>query len=96
MRILLYVVIISGGAFLGYKELLSKKLISKLDIIQYLCLLFLLFLMGFKIGINRSILLSFHKLGLNAMVISLLSIIFSILGVKLVSKYLYSSKKVEQ
>lgn len=95
MRILLYIVIITIGAIVGYKELVSEKIFSKMSTIQYMCLLFLLFVMGIKIGINKNVLLSFHKLGLTAVVISFFSISFSILGVKLISKYVTAEKKVK-
>ncbi len=96
MRIIFYVLIISLGATLGYREILSKKLLSKLDVIQYICLLLLLFIMGVKIGINKELVFSFHRLGLNAFIISSLSIGFSILGVKLVSKHIESKEKVDK
>ncbi len=95
-RILLYVVIISIGAFIGYKNLFSKGIMNKLDKIQHICLLFLLFIMGVKIGINEEILKAFPRLGFSALIISSMSIIFSILGVRLISKYINSSKKEEK
>lgn len=95
MRILLYIVIISIGAIVGYKEFVSEKIFNKMSTIQYICLLFLLFVMGIKIGINKNVLLSFHKLGFTAVVISVFSILFSILGVKLISKYIIAEKKVK-
>ncbi len=95
MRILLYIGIISMGAMVGYKELVSEKVFSKMGTIQYMCLLFLLFVMGIKIGINENVLLSFHKLGFTAIVISFFAISFSILGVKLISKYIIEEKKVK-
>lgn len=94
MRILLYIVIILIGALIGYKELISKKVLKRMSSIQYFCLLFLLFVMGIKIGVNKNVLMSVHKLGFTAVVISIFSILFSILGVKLVSKHIKAEKKV--
>ncbi len=94
MRILLYIVIISIGTLVGYKELVSEKLFSKMSSIQYFCLLFLLLVMGIKIGANKNVLMSVHKLGFTAIIISIFSIAFSILGVKLISKYIKAEKKV--
>jgi len=93
MDVLFYLTIISLGAFIGYKELFSKKLSMKLAKIQNICLLFLLFLMGVKIGINEEILKSFPTLGFSAILISLFSIIFSVLFVRLISKYISNSGK---
>lgn len=94
MRILLYIGIISIGALIGYKDLVSKNIFKRMSSIQYFCLLFLLFVMGIKIGINKNVLMSVHKLGLTAVVISIFSILFSILGVKLISKHITAEKKV--
>lgn len=95
MRILLYIVIISLGALIGYKDLVSEKVFSKTSFIQYICLLFLLFVMGIKIGINKEVLMSFHRLGLSAVIISVFSIAFSVLGVKSISKFIKPEKKAE-
>lgn len=95
MRILLYIVIISLGALFGYKDLVSEKVFSKMSFIQYICLLFLLLVMGIKIGINKEVLLSFHKLGFSAVIISVFSVAFSVLGVKSVSKFIKPDKKVD-
>ncbi|MCT4565373.1 MAG: LysO family transporter [Maledivibacter sp.] len=95
MRILLYIVIISIGALMGYKDIISEKVFSKTSSIQYMCLLFLLFIMGIKIGINKEVLLSFHRLGFNAVIISIFSIVFSVLGVKIISKSIKPEKKEE-
>ncbi|RKD27912.1 Membrane protein of unknown function [Caminicella sporogenes DSM 14501] len=93
MRILLYLAIISLGAYIGFKELVPKKISGKVSSIQYVCLLFLLFVMGVKIGTNKEILRLFPKLGFTALIISIFSIIFSILGVKVISKYMNVSKE---
>ncbi|MCG8540379.1 MAG: LysO family transporter [Clostridia bacterium] len=94
MRILLYIVIMAIGALVGYKELASQKIFNKMSTIQYACLLFLLFIMGVKIGINKDVLMSVHKLGFTAVIISVFSIVFSVLGVKFVSRFIKAKKKV--
>lgn len=95
MKILLYIGIITLGALFSYKDLVSEKIFSKISSIQYICLLFLLFVMGIKIGVNKEILLSFHKLGFNAVVIAVFSVGFSVLGVKLISKFIQPKEEVE-
>ena len=94
MRILLYIVIMAIGALVGYMELASQKIFNKMSTIQYACLLFLLFIMGVKIGINKDVLMSVHKLGFTAVIISVFSIVFSVLGVKFVSRFIKAKKKV--
>ncbi|SHI53495.1 Membrane protein of unknown function [Geosporobacter subterraneus DSM 17957] len=86
MRILLYVTIILIGAVIGYQDILSSKLKDRLSQIQTWCLLALLMIMGINIGINKEIVGTFFKLGYQGIVLALFSILFSILGVKLVSK----------
>lgn len=96
MRILLYIFIISIGIIIGYKDILTEKWMGSISKIQMLCLLFLLFVMGLNIGVNRNIVNIFMKLGYQALVLSIFSIIFSIIGVKLVSKRLGNIKRGER
>ncbi len=87
-RLLLYLAILIIGALAGYKELVGKKLESKLNIIQTICLLFLLFIMGVRMGLDDKVISSFGELGFQAIVISIFTITFSVLLVKLVKKYI--------
>ncbi len=88
VRLLLYLAILLVGGFIGFKELANKKIISKLDHIQSGSLLFLLFIMGIRIGLDDKVISSFLKLGVQALVLSVFSIVFSVLLIKLVSKYI--------
>ncbi|MFZ5965985.1 MAG: LysO family transporter [Bacillota bacterium] len=88
MRILLYIAIIFIGGLIGFKDLLSDRILSRLSKIQHVCLLFLLFIMGANIGINKEIVNAFYKLGYQALILSILSIIFSVAGVKCISRFL--------
>lgn len=96
MRILLYVLIILAGAWLGNKGKLKAIVLKNLSKIQYACLLLLLFIMGVNIGINKQIISTFGKLGIQALVLALFSIVFSISAVKLVSIYFHYKEKVVQ
>lgn len=97
MRILLYVLIILTGAWLGNKGKLKAIVLKNLSKIQYACLLLLLFIMGVNIGINKEIINTFGKLGIQALVLALFSVIFSIVAVKLVSLYFnYKEKAVQK
>ncbi|WP_199872915.1 LysO family transporter [Inediibacterium massiliense] len=86
-RLLLYLFILGIGALIGFKGHLSEKLTSKLNFIQNLCLLFLLFIMGIRIGVDEKVLSSFFKLGYQALIMSVFAVLFSILCVKLVKGY---------
>lgn len=86
-RLILYLGILLIGGFIGYKGLINKKVFDRLDIIQTCCLLFLLFVMGIKMGTDDNVIASFFKLGYQAIIISVFSIFFSVLLVKLVKGY---------
>lgn len=82
MQIILYLIIMLIGAFIGSKGVIPKKIDNKLSSLQTLCLLFLLAVMGYKIGINNDILSNFYKIGFKAFFIAALCIAFSIIFVK--------------
>lgn len=88
MDILLYLIILALGAFIGNRKLLKDSIMKKLDHIQTLALLLLLFIMGISIGMDRDVITSFATIGIQAIILAVFSVIFSILGVKLVSKKL--------
>ena len=92
-RLLLYLAILIFGAFIGFKGLASEKLHGKMNLIQTLCLLFLLFIMGIRIGVDKDVISSFGKLGYQAVVISIFSIVFSVVLVKAIRKYIVSEEK---
>lgn len=94
-RLLLYLGILLIGALAGYKELGGKKLESKLNIIQIICLLFLLFIMGVRMGLDDKVISSFLELGFQAVVISIFTIAFSVLLVKLAKKLIVRNGEKE-
>lgn len=97
MRIVLYILIILAGAFISSRGLLNEMVEKNLSKLQYACLLLLLFIMGVNIGINDQIINTFGKLGMQAIVLSLASILLSIGAVKLVSQYFkHKDKAVQQ
>lgn len=97
MRILLYIFIILAGAFISSRGLLNEMVEKNLSKLQYACLLLLLFIMGVNIGINDQIINTFGKLGMQAIVLSLASILLSIAAVKLVAVYFkHKDKAVQQ
>lgn len=93
LRILLYIVIIIAGALISSKGLLSKVIEKNLSKLQYACLLLLLFTMGVNIGINDQIISTFGKLGFQAVVLALSSVVLSVAAVKLVNLYFASRQK---
>lgn len=93
MRLLLYLLILILGVFIGYKEIGLRKIKGRINVIQNWCLIFLLFVMGVKIGVDKKVINSFFELGFQAIVISLFSIFFSVLLVKLVKNYVQKGVK---
>ncbi|QIB28187.1 lysine exporter LysO family protein [Caloranaerobacter azorensis] len=93
MRLLLYLAILILGALVGYKQLGSSKVDCNLSKIQSISLLFLLFVMGVKMGLDDRVISSFLELGFQAIIISAFSIFFSVLLVKSVKGYITKDSK---
>lgn len=93
MRIILYISIILLGAILSGKGKLKEGFITKLSHFQLASLLILLFIMGVSIGINDQVIASFYRLGYQALVFAVSTIAFSVLFVKLTSKYILTEKR---
>lgn len=87
LRLMLYLGILLLGGLIGYKDKISKNVQSNLNIIQNISLLFLLFIMGITIGINEEVVSNLFAIGIKATIISLGSILFSIVFVRLISEY---------
>ncbi len=82
-----YLGILFIGALIGYNDLVKGKLADNLGTIQDVCLLFLLFTMGISIGLNKEVVDNLLGLGLKALVISVCTIVFSIIAVRLVKRF---------
>lgn len=96
IRLILYLGILIIGGFFGFKGFGGKKLDSKLSIIQTVCLLFLLFVMGLRMGLDEKVVSSFFELGFQAIIISIFTISFSILFVKLVKNFVLKDIQPEE
>lgn len=93
IRLLLYLLILIIGGLLGSKDLISEKFHSKLGIFQNACLLFLLFIMGIRIGLDDKVISSFLTIGIKAFILALFSVIFSVLLVRLVRNIVVGNKE---
>ena len=96
VRILLYIFIILAGAMISSRGMLSEMVERNLSKLQYASLLLLLFIMGVNIGINDEIVGAFGRIGLQAIILALASIVLSVFAVKLVSSYLKHREKAVQ
>ncbi|SCY98240.1 LysO family transporter [Alkaliphilus peptidifermentans] len=92
MNILLYLLILLLGAFIGSKNLLKAKIMNNVGTIQTFALLFLLFVMGVKIGLDKDIIYSLGTIGLQSIFLAVFSIIFSIIGVRIISSKVLREK----
>lgn len=95
LRLLLYLIILITGGIVGYKDLVEDKIYSKINHIQNICLLTLLFIMGIRMGLDPKVVNSFFALGLKAFMLSSLSIVFSIIMVKLITSFTFKAKDKE-
>ncbi|RKD34609.1 LysO family transporter [Thermohalobacter berrensis] len=92
-RLALYLIILLIGVIIGSKNIINKKIGNSLDKIQKVCLLFLLFIMGIRIGIDDRVVSNFLKLGFKAILISILGIVLSVFLVKLVKDIVFKKSK---
>lgn len=81
--IFIYICIILAGIFLVRKNLFPKNLLKRISLLQSLSLYLLLGAMGYKIGSDDMLIFNLHILGVKALVISIFTIIFSVIFVKL-------------
>lgn len=84
--IFLYIVIMLFGIFLARKNLIPEMLKTKIAHLQTAALVFLLGILGYKLGSDSNLLSSIHLLGFQALVIAVFAIIFSILFVFIIYK----------
>lgn len=83
LDILLYISIIFVGFIISKKKLIPKLMLKKIIHFQSASLFILLGFMGYKIGADKKLISSLPNIGLQAFIISIFSIIFSILFVYL-------------
>ncbi len=96
MNILLYLLIIIIGAIIGYRDLIKPGLMKHLGKLQNFSLLFLLLIMGIKIGLDKDTIKYFGLIGFQAITLAVFSIIFSIAAVRLVAKHVMREEKEGQ
>lgn len=95
LRVLIYFIILFLGYLLGNKDKIRHELYHKLNTIQSICLFFLLFIMGTRVGLDDSVISSFPVIGFKATIISLVTIIVTILITRVISKFVFNKKGEE-
>lgn len=86
MDILLYVVIMLFGVILAKKKLIPESIKLKLSHLQTISLIFLLFVLGYKLGSDEHLIENIHLLGLQSFIIAVFAMVFTILLVFIVFK----------
>ncbi|SHK43337.1 LysO family transporter [Tepidibacter formicigenes] len=84
MKILILSLII--GIIIGITKIIPKKHMKFNSYFQLLALIILLFSMGASIGSNKEILSSLNTIGIKAITFSIMTIIFSVIVMYIVSK----------
>lgn len=77
------IVFLIAGIIIGLYDKLPEKHLAQFKKIPFISLIFILFLMGAKIGMNPEILQNISTIGFKALTISLGSIIGSLVFIKL-------------
>ncbi len=84
-----YLGILTIGALIGYKFNISERVSNNLEKVQNFCLLFLLFTMGITIGMEDEVVNNLFSIGIKALILSVFTIVFSVIGVRVIKKYVY-------
>lgn len=87
MTILLYIAVLLLGGFISARGFLKPGVEKQADRLLNGSLFVLIFMMGIKIGMDENVLNSFRTIGVQALVLAVSSVVFSIVGVRLVAKY---------
>lgn len=90
-RFILYLALLSIGFIIGMRGFINGKYVIIIQKLQYACLLLLLLFMGIRVGMDEKVLNSLLSLGIKAFVLSFISVIFSIIFVKLVKGFVYNT-----
>ncbi len=87
MTILVYIAVLLTGGFISARGFLKPGGEKQADRLLSVSLFLLIFMMGIKIGMDEYVLNSFRTIGIQALVLVVSSVAFSIGGVRLVAKY---------
>lgn len=92
VKLLLYMLLLSIGLILGRKGIFGEKVYESLDLLQMICLMLLLFMMGINLGANKKIVESIATIGFKGITYGLSTVIFSIIFVNIYARFIYRRK----
>jgi len=93
VTILLYIAVLLTGGFISARGFLKPGVEKQADWLLTGSVFALIFMMGIKIGMDEYVLNSFRTIGIQALVLAVSSVAFSIGGVRLVAKYVLRWKE---
>ncbi len=87
MTILIYIAVLLSGGFISARGFLKPGVEKLADRLLNGTLFVLIFMMGIKIGMDENVVNGFRTIGIQALVLAVSSVAFSIAGVRMVAKY---------
>ncbi len=92
-KLLLYMLLLSLGLLLGRKGFFGEKVYDSLDLLQMMCLMLLLFMMGINLGANKKIVESIATIGFKGITYGLATVVFSVIFVNIYARFVYRRGK---
>lgn len=94
---ILLIIFLVLGLIIGFFDIIPQAYMDKFKLIPTISIVFILFLMGSKIGMNPKIIKNINTLGFKALIISIGSIIGSLVFIKIfLSKVDFSLERQEE
>lgn len=94
--LLLYLGMLLIGAVIGYFELHHKKLDSVLGKLQIIALLFILFVMGIRLGGDERVMNALETIGMQSTLLAVGTLVFSVLFVYLGRKLMHLGRGADR
>ena len=91
--VILYLIL---GSLLGYIIREKNNILKHLDKVTFISVLTLLFLLGFSVGRNPTIIENIHKLGFQALILSVAAILGSAIFSFIVYKLFFKDIKADE
>lgn len=96
-QILIYLIIVSFGVFLTKKNILPNFIKSKLGYLQNIALFILIATIGYKIGIDDSLLSNIKNIGVDALILAIFtgggSIIVTYVSFKIINVFINKNRR---
>ncbi|NLP30605.1 MAG: LysO family transporter [Clostridiales bacterium] len=86
LSLILYLVMLVAGAFVGSKVLSEDKEYKWIGIIQFIAIIILVLAIGIRIGSDERVISSLGDIGISSLIVTVFAIVGSICGVYLVRK----------